>query len=447
MTVQGRPDAVREMSVEDSARPAPIDGPARASPSGAPAPSVPEVFAFLLELGALLLATGDAVSDIERRLVEAAKAYGQPDTRVMVLPSAVLIAGGPSEAATLATPDAAVARHVRLDQVTEVLDVALAAGRGQLTLGEGRRRLEQVRVMPSRHSPVTRALGYVILTLGIGLVIRPSPELLPLYIALGCVVELLRAGASRVPGMQSVLPVLAATIVSAMAFALYEAAPLQALIPPLIVFLPGALLTMATVDLASDEIVTGSSRLTAGLLQLALLAVGIIAGGRFVGVTPSTTPRAAPHLLGTWAPWLGVLVFGFGTALEHSAPRRSLPWLLLVLYAAWAGQLLGAKLLGAPLSGFIGGLVVAPLATLIERFPSAPPALVSFLPAFWLLVPGALGLIGFTQLVAESPVAGASTFLDALISVVSIALGILVGLRALNLAERAQASARAITST
>ncbi|HME02950.1 MAG TPA: hypothetical protein VKG38_07945, partial [Solirubrobacteraceae bacterium] len=104
-------------------------------------------------------------------------------------------------------------------------------------------------------------------------------------------------------------------------------------------------------------------------------------------------------------------------------------------------QLLGQVLFGAGLSGFVGGFVVAPLAMFIERFPSAPPALVSFLPAFWLLVPGALGLIGFTQLVGNEPVAGLTSFSDALVSIISIALGILIGIRALRIVRSAVASA------
>jgi hypothetical protein len=50
-----------------------------------------------------------------------------------------------------------------------------------------------------------------------------------------------------------------------------------------------------------------------------------------------------------------------------------------------------------------------------------------FLPAFWLLVPGAIGLIGITEIVGENADAGSENFLSALVSVPSIALGILVG--------------------
>jgi hypothetical protein len=50
-----------------------------------------------------------------------------------------------------------------------------------------------------------------------------------------------------------------------------------------------------------------------------------------------------------------------------------------------------------------------PVAYLVERRPSAPPALVSFLPAFWLLVPGALGLIGVTEYISRDVTAGVRT--------------------------------------
>ncbi len=412
--------------------------------------SAADVFAFLLELGKALLATGDAVSDIELRLVHAAKAYGQPDARVMVLPTAVAIAGGPGEPAALATVDTdgslgAAGPQLRLDQITEVLHIARGAAAGEIPVARGLAALGQVHEMPSRYNPLITNLGYVVVTLGIGLIIEPSVRLLPAYAALGLLVALLRNGARRVPGLATVLPVLAAGTVSAIAFAVsgrYEAAPLAELIAPLVLFLPGALLTMATVDLASDEVVTGASRFLAGLLQLALLAFGIVAGAMLVGETATRSSHAPTEQLGSWAPWIGVLVFAVGTAVQHSAPRRSLPWLLLVLYAAWGGQLLGQALFGAGLSGFVGGLVVAPLAMLIERFPSAPPALVSFLPAFWLLVPGALGLIGFTQLVGNEPVAGVTSFVAALVSIISIALGILIGIRGLRIAQGAAASAR-----
>ena len=142
--------------------------------------------------------------------------------------------------------------------------------------------------------------------------------------------------------------------------------------------------------------VTGASRLVAGTLQLLLLAFGIIGAAQVVGLPPpdDVVGRAGRTRSAPGRRWLGVLLVGVGSYLYHSAPRRSLGWLCLVLYAGWIGQYLGNQICGSYLSGFVGAIVMTPMAYLVERLPSGPPALVSFLPAFWLLVPGALSLIG-----------------------------------------------------
>ena len=52
---------------------------------------------------------------------------------------------------------------------------------------------------------------------------------------------------------------------------------------------------------------------------------------------------------------------------------------------------------------------------------------VTFLPAFWLLVPGALGLQGVTQIFGADAASGLGDFLNALLTIVAIAVGVLVG--------------------
>ena len=136
-------------------------------------------------------------------------------------------------------------------------------------------------------------------------------------------------------------------------------------------------------------------------MQLALLAFGILAGVEAVGVSSSLVLSVGGQRLGEWAPWLGVLVFAVGVATAHSAPKRALPMLLVVLYTAWIGQLVGNVVLGGYVSAFVGAAAMTPVAYLVGRRPPAMPARASFLPGFWLLVPGALGLIGLTELAGD----------------------------------------------
>ena len=84
------------------------------------------------------------------------------------------------------------------------------------------------------------------------------------------------------------VPVLSAMVVSALTFEAVKhgaADPgLRTLIAPLVTFLPGGVLTTATVELASGEMVAGASRLVFGSVQLLLLAFGIVAGVELVGL-------------------------------------------------------------------------------------------------------------------------------------------------------------------
>ena len=77
-------------------------------------------------------------------------------------------------------------------------------------------------------------------------------------------------------------------------------------------------------------------------------------------------------------------------------------------------------------SGFFGMLVVTPLGYLIQLRFGGPPATVTFLPSFWLLVPGALSLSSVTRMLSDRE-AGVDGLVTAVFVFTSIALGTLMG--------------------
>jgi uncharacterized membrane protein YjjB (DUF3815 family) len=202
------------------------------------------------------------------------------------------------------------------------------------------------------------------------------------------------------------------------------------LVPPLVTFLPGAMLTLGMVELAYGDMVSGSSRLITGFVQLVLLAFGLAAGAMLVGYAPGDLIEPArivtAEFWGAWGPWAAVIVFGIGVYFHFSAPHRSLGWVLLVLLAAFAAQRLAANVFSAELSGFFGMLVATPLGYLIQTRFRGPPAMVTYLPSFWLVVPGSLGLRSVAQMLSDRS-AGLDGLISAVFAVASIALGTLVG--------------------
>jgi uncharacterized membrane protein YjjB (DUF3815 family) len=270
--------------------------------------------------------------------------------------------------------------------------------------------------------------GYSVLAMGICLVLHPAPLEVLAAAVLGGLVGALRAAVRGQPTLQVLTPVIAAFGVSALsALAVKEELSdlgLRPMVASLVIFLPGAALTTAVLELAAGQMVSGASRLVSGGVQLALLSFGILAGIEAVGIPRSRVLFGSEELLGEWSRWIGVLVFAIGVVVADSAPSRSFPGLLVVLYAAWSGQVVANTVFGGYVAGLLGATVMTLVAFAIERFPSAMPAHASYLPGFWLLVPGSLGLIGLTRLAGG----GSGQDLVATVgSIFAVALGVLVG--------------------
>ncbi|MFC4910093.1 threonine/serine ThrE exporter family protein [Actinomadura gamaensis] len=397
-------------------------------PDGPPPPSR-ELVVFLRDVGAALCRSGDASNRIAERLDELAKQYGAPGVKFIILPTGLFVRVGEGE-------DSAVdfapisGGDLRLDQIAQLYGLVAEAERTRMSPLEGQARLQKILASPPRFAPWATLAANILMTLGLGLIRNPVPTAMFGYLALGGVAGGLRLLAHRFPGFAPSLPVAASMAASIIAAAVSGAVAAgdtsQLLVPALVTFLPGAALTNATIELAGGAIVSGACRLVAAMMTLLLLAFGIAAGLQLAG--PEQVGGRVPAL-GGWAPLLGVAVLGLGMALNAAAPTRSLLWLLLVMYVVWSVQLAGNSFGSTLLGAFLGGAVLTPAAYAVQGRLGGPPAQVSFLPAFWLLVPGALGLTGVSSLVTGTSDAatGLLTLVNALVTVVAIALGVLVG--------------------
>jgi uncharacterized membrane protein YjjP (DUF1212 family) len=384
----------------------------------------------MFRLGQAHLACGEAVAQVELLLRRVALAYGVQRSRVIVFPTALFITllDGAGERVTVAEGPA---QALRLDQIADVYALGDLAQRGATTPREGLDRLTEILRKPARFGPAGVIGGHAILTVGLGMVLMPTLTNLAAAALLGAIVGALKVFNRDRPVLAVPLPVVAAAIVSALVFLAVKRGlpvdPLHVLVPPLVTFLPGAMLTLGMVELAYGDMVSGSSRLITGFVQLVLLAFGLAAGAALVGVTPDDLLESSVQLAEVpWASWAGVVVFGIGVYLHFSAPRNSLLWMLLVLLLAFAAQRLAAGVLGSEISGFFGTLVATPLGYLIQMRFKGPPAMVTFLPSFWLVVPGSLGLLSVTRMLSDRA-AGLDGLITAVFVVASIALGTLVG--------------------
>lgn len=398
-----------------------------------PATDTTVLLEFMFRLAQAQIACGEQTARIELLLRRIASAYGMRKSRVVVFPTAVFITlhDGAQERITLAEGPM---YGLRLDQIADVYALSRAAEGGELTPRDGLERLSEVLGRKARFGSVGTVVGHAILTLGLAMILKPSLENLGAAALLGAIVGGLKLVNRDRPVLAVPTPVLAAALVSTLVFlALKHGLPVDPahmLVPPLVTFLPGAMLTLGMVELAYGEMISGTSRLITGFVQLVLLAFGLAAGAMLIGYSAEELIESARMATaiswGFWGPWAAVVVFGTGVYMHFSAPRRSFRWVMLVLLVAFTAQQLAATVFGSEISGFFGMLVATPLGYLIQTRFGGPPAMVTFLPSFWLVVPGSLGLRSVTHLLSDRA-AGIDGLVTVIFVITSIALGTLVG--------------------
>ncbi|MBM7832332.1 uncharacterized membrane protein YjjP (DUF1212 family) [Agromyces cerinus] len=397
------------------------------APGTTPPPAV--TLAAMESVGEAMIDAGYSVTTVHTALLDIATVNAAPATEIIVFPTALIVsARGVGELSTGAV--ASGNSKLTLAQLDELNRTVEAARTGAIDPATTRRRIRRLRAQPLPYSAVQRVVAYALLSAGLSVLLGASWAGAGVAAVLGVfagAAQLLSARASR--DYQALVTVAIAFGVSIAVFLLIRAGldpgVLPALIAPLVTLLPGSLLTTGVIELATGQMMSGGGRLAAGTMQLVLLAVGIVGAAALVGV-PRIDFTTASQPIGPIAPWIAVAVFGVGIVVYNCGRRDSIIWILLVLYSAYGAQVIGDVFLGGVLSAFVGALVMTPVAVLVARQRTGPPAVVSFLPAFWLLVPGAIGLVGVATILGGDQ-AGADTLVTTASTMVAIALGILAG--------------------
>ncbi len=382
-------------------------------------------FRFVAALGAAMASANYPVTMVRLVMYATSQAYGL-DAQLLALPNYVQVGNETGEGIYIANPDF----DVRYDQSFQLAKLVARAPSGSITPEEGMAELDRIRHLQRRFPRWVTIIGYAVQSAGLALILQPTPWSLVGAATLGLLVGALTVLGRRVEAVGYMLPTICSFLVALIVFTFNNrwhvgADSLRALAAPLATFLPGAAITLAVIELSTQHLVSGASRLVAGFMQIAQLAFGILIAAQLAGVADSNLVATEFNRLGPWAPLLGVVIYGLGAMLYFGPPTSFLPWMLLMLLTAYAGQWVGNAVLGSYASGFGGGLTLIICALAISHRPNTPPTVSLVLPGFWLLVPGSLGFMGVTQLLGTHTTA---IFTATLISMMSIAVGVQTGL-------------------
>lgn len=388
-----------------------------------------ELLECLNKLGKIMLASSNSIGTVRATLEDVAAAYGFP-SEIVAFPNLLIIKLGDSTSSVLDITTQP-ANALMLNQTSDLASLIEKMLHGQIQPGEASGQIDRILEKRPRFGRPMILFGYVLAVMGLTLRLQPRLETVLISAFLGLLAGLVLIGMQRWPRYQIFAPVVAAMVVSTPTFLLIKAGYITGasylIIPPLAGFLPGAILTIAMIELASSDIISGSSRLIYGFSTLLLLYVGIGAAARFAGVDNLAFVEFPEQGIPMWAAILGTTLFGVGNFIRLSGRNKDLLWILLVLFLAMLGQVTGESFFNAYGGAFLGAFVLALSSEIIGRSPNRTPAFVSQTLAFWFLVPGSSALLSVTRLLDTEYIYGNFGMNELILLIVAVSLGILLG--------------------
>jgi uncharacterized membrane protein YjjB (DUF3815 family) len=192
----------------------------------------------------------------------------------------------------------------------------------------------------------------------------------------------------------------------------------------IIVLLPGLSLTVAMTELATRNLISGTSRLMAAVIVLLELVVGVAIGERAARALFDVS-QVAPDALPDWTAWVALAVAGAAMTVIVQGERRVLPWILGACFVGVIGARIGTAVLGPELGALGGAFALGVVSNLYARVLDRPAQVIS-VPAMILLVPGSVGFRGMSSLLDRDTLSGVETTFAMFVVAMAIVGGFLI---------------------
>lgn len=302
---------------------------------------------------------------------------------------------------------------------------------GEISLEEASDRLDAIDRMPEPWGRFATLLSYAAVGLGVAALLGGGWVDAVCAMLLGVVVYGMVLASSRVgPTAVAWIPFTTAFVAGAASIGLKAWIPelnvVIVVLSAVAVLLPGFTISLGTIELAQQHVVSGMANLTSGLVYLVKQILGGWLGAS-VAAAALTVPAhpAAAAVASAWM-WLIVPLLILGLCVVFQTSRRDLPWAFLVTGLAYVGILAGGAMRDANLGNFLGAVVSVMIANAWARWTRRPTSIV-LLPAIVLLVSGTIGFRGLASMAEGDLALGGEQFLQMFVVALTIWLGLLVG--------------------
>jgi uncharacterized membrane protein YjjP (DUF1212 family) len=385
-----------------------------------------EAIGFVLALARALQRYGTPAHRLEEALVTACKQLGLERAEVFSSPTTLILSfGEPADLRTrMMRADPGELDFEKLERVDALASAVMAR---RMTIAEGTRLLQTIVDAPRTYGHVAHTLAHAVASGTVAVFFGGGTYDVATAGAIGLGLGLLAQVMKRSNAQARVYELVGATFAAFVAGAASTIAPVSAAlvtIASMIVLLPGMSLVVAMTELATRNLISGTSRLMAAVIVLLELAVGVAVGERLASLV-FDLPVVVPIPLPEWAQWVALGAAAIAMAVLVQAAHRAIGWIVAASIVGFVGARVGTTWLGGQLGVGIGAFALGCLANLFARLLDRP-AQVVLIPATLLLVPGSMGFRGMSSLLERDTITGVETVFAMFVVAMAIVGGLLV---------------------
>lgn len=394
-------------------------------------PSAREKINFILKLGRALHAHGYPAHRLEEVLEKASERLGL-HAQFFSTPTSMLAAFGPEDDQQTfllrVTPG-----EVNLARLAELDDVTIGVLRGADDPASGAALIDHILSKPVEYSPGLRTIAYGLASAAASRFLGGGWREIVFSALIGWLIGLLAALFERTSELKRVFEPVAAFIASAVTALLGLAfgpfAISHTMLAGLIVLMPGLTLTVAMIELSTQHLSSGTSRLNSAFITFLAIGFGVAVGSSAVnllaGILSGPLPTTRPIPLPEWTILPAVVVMPLAFTILLRAHRSDALWIVLAGGIGIGGSQLGDLLLGPQLGVFFGALLIGIFSSAYARWMDRP-AVITQVPGILLLVPGSIGFRGLAAMLDEKVISGIDTTFKMILTAVALVAGTLI---------------------
>lgn len=382
---------------------------------------------FVLNLSLALHRYGTPAHRVEDVMVVLCRQLGI-ESRFVSTPTSISASFGPPEAlrSTLIRTDLGEIDLNRLSLLDGLVNEVL---QGRCGIAEGSWRLDAILAAPSRYGPSVIVTFYSVCAcfgaqlFGGGLAEMIAGALLGAFVGALAVLAGKRPGFGRVLEPAAAFGASGLAVLGARLVAPYSTG--IATLAALIFLLPGLTLSVAMTEVATKNLISGTSRLTGATLVFLQLGFGVALGQRVDLFLPSGPAHVEVVPLPAFVYPITLAMVVLSLAILFRARLRDTGAILIAGGLAYGASRLGAHYLGAELGAFVGALVLGITSNVYGRLLDRPSLVLNTV-GIMLLVPGSLGYRSLESLIQADLLPGIDLAFRSVLVLVALSGGVLV---------------------